>query len=59
MSRYFTRPRQAKAWFEANHQPMLPNLDVPDHEAVETGLVDQRGDPIMRAPNPFGFGSKL
>lgn len=29
---------------------------VSDHEATYTGLVDTNGDPIMRAPNPMGFG---
>ena len=28
---------------------------VADHEAADTGLVDQNGDPIMRAPNAMGF----
>jgi hypothetical protein len=58
MSRYFSRPRQPAAWFESHNQPMLPNLCVDDHVAVETGLVDQRGNPIMRAPNPMGFHGK-
>jgi hypothetical protein len=29
---------------------------VSDHEATDTGLIDTNGDPIMRAPNPMGFG---
>lgn len=66
MSRYFTRPshhirrvtemmgRPRAAWDD--EYPMLPHLDVPDHEAADTGLLDHRGDPIMRAPRPMGFG---
>ena len=62
MSRYFTRARPLDfqgapvSWIEAIDQPMIPNLTVDDHIAVDTGLVDQSGDPIMRAPNPIGFG---
>ena len=35
--------------------PLTPDLKVSDHKAADTGLVDHRGDPIMRAPNPMGF----
>lgn len=35
---------------------LLPDLWVPDHHPVDTGLVDARGNTIMRAPNPVGFG---
>lgn len=34
-----------------NHVPT-----VCDHEAVDTGLIDQDGNMILRAPNPMGFG---
>jgi len=30
--------------------------DVPEHVAVDTGLIDLDGNAIMRAPNPIGFG---
>lgn len=62
MARYFTRPRAVivperlvgdERCF--SHDPLLRDLDVPDHEATDTGLVDRRGDSIMRAPNPVGF----
>jgi hypothetical protein len=60
MSRYFTktpvraaRPR-AEDWDDS---PLILNsICVSDHEAADTGLVDHRGDAIMRAPNPVGFG---
>ena len=54
MSRYFTKRRVTAHWLDEN--PMLPHLDVPEHEATDTGIVDKRGDPIMRAPRPIGFG---
>lgn len=38
---------------------MLPALYVSDHEATDTGLLDAEGEPIMRAPNPIGFGRDL
>lgn len=57
MPRYFVQRRKAwveddEGWVEAvaEHIPT-----VCDHEPIDTGLVDQSGDPIMRAPNPMGF----
>lgn len=59
MPRYFTRRPSARHWVEdetfANEGPMLPAISVSDHEATDTGLLDQHGDCIMRAPNPVGF----
>jgi hypothetical protein len=58
MSRYFTAQRRLERadsddWFP---QPLLPDLYVPEHGPVDTGLVDIRGAAIMRAPNLMGFG---
>ncbi len=62
MARYFTR-RQATAWVETFGDGYWPEFSqsqalpcVSDFEATDTGLLDHRGDPIMRAPNPIGFG---
>jgi hypothetical protein len=56
MSRYFTRARKVRCAPEGDYNdPLLPHLSVPEHVAVDTGLIDQRGDPIMRAPEPCGF----
>lgn len=44
-----------KLWCE-EEQPHLPSLTVDDHEAIYTGLVWSTGEPILRAPNPIGFG---
>jgi hypothetical protein len=58
MARYFTRPRalwvaDEDTWTVdvAGHVPC-----VADHEPIDTGLLGASGDPIMRAPNPMGFG---
>ena len=58
MSRYFVRPRALyvadEPDWDSPAQSHLPT--VSDHEATDTGLLDANGDPIMRAPNPIGFG---
>jgi len=60
MSRYFSRPRAWRPYIEDgtfdSDAPMVPSLSVSEHEVADTGLLDVRGDPIMRAPNPMGFG---
>lgn len=61
MSRYFIQRRQppplvraSDDWEPIGNAWHIPS--VPDHEAADTGLVDANGNPIMRAPNPMGFG---
>lgn len=60
MSRYFVQPRQPATrasddeWVPIGNAWHIPA--VPDHEAADTGLLDLHGNPIMRAPNPMGFG---
>jgi hypothetical protein len=54
MPRYVTRSTKPRCNWDDN-VPMLPSLSVPEHEYVDTGLLDHRGDPILRAPNPMGF----
>lgn len=63
MPRYFTAPRAMivpepmtadSVTFAA--YPMLPELCASDFRPTDTGLLDVRGDPIMRSPNPVGFG---
>ena len=59
MPRYFSAPppnaprADSDDWY---FDPLLPDLYVPEHQPVNTGLVDVRGAAIMRAPNPVGFG---
>ena len=56
MSRYFTKPRAWVADVLPEEDWITPDTPtVSDHNAVDTGLVDHRGDVIMRAPNPVGF----
>jgi hypothetical protein len=55
VTRYFAQPKRPKAVYD-DWNPMLPSLSVDDHVPVDTGLVNHRGEPIMRAPNPIGFG---
>lgn len=54
MSRYFTAPRSSRADWSDDY-PLIPDIHVPEHRPVDTGLVDKRGDAIMRAPHPMGF----
>lgn len=55
MSRY-AKPARADQCEDEPLNPLLPNLSVDDHEAVDTGLIWATGEPIMRMPNPIGFG---
>lgn len=56
MSRYASRPQaktRASDWWDEG--PLLPSLTVDSHVEVDTGLVDARGHPIYRLPEPMGF----
>lgn len=56
MSRYFTTPARAQVKALGDDDwPLLPSLTVSDHEATDTGLLDEAGNTIWRAPNPMGF----
>lgn len=59
MPRYFAQRRPSQ-WFADDLGPedagMVKDLTVPEHVATDTGLLDVDGNPIMRAPNPVGFG---
>lgn len=35
---------------------LMPDISVPEHKPVDTGLLYPSGEPIMRLPNPMGFG---
>lgn len=55
MTRYAKGARPAS--FDYDYaEPFRPSLDVPEHYAVDTGLIWETGEPIMRMPNPIGFG---
>ena len=54
----YAKPR-ASGWIDAEFdydEPHRPGLEVDDHEAVDTGLFWETGEPIIRLPNPIGFG---
>lgn len=55
MSRY-VRASKRRAWDLDEDEPFRPSLTVDDHETVETGLLWADGEPILRTPNPIGFG---
>jgi hypothetical protein len=57
MTRYVRRPRSIRPRCEWDEDvPLVPHLDVPDHKASFTGLLDANGEEIWREPRPVGFG---
>ena len=40
-------------------RPLVPNLSIPEHEPVNTGLLYASGEPIMRLPNEIGFHAQI
>lgn len=57
MARYTRQqPRATRAWDIDEDEPFRPYIEVDSNEAVNTGLVWTDGEPIMRTPNPVGFG---
>lgn len=55
MSRYFRATKPRADWLD-NDSPLIPSLTVSDHAPIKTGLIWHDGEPIMRTPNPMGFG---
>lgn len=55
MARYYTKAIAPRSDWDDPY-PLLPDLHVPEHRPVDTGLLDIRGNAIMRAPNLIGFG---
>lgn len=59
MARYVSDHRRAPPatsddWWYAG--PLVPSLSTAEHHPVDTGLLDVKGNRIMRLPNPMGFG---
>lgn len=52
--RYFTKAWIADPLTEED-RPMDHIPTVSDHTAMNTGLVDEHGNTIWRAPEPMGF----
>lgn len=60
MSRYFTRPHvsrnsEAPRASDDDWNPLLPALTVDGEKQVDTGLVDAKGNSIVRLQEPIGF----
>jgi len=55
MTRYTRGPKAPVSWID-DDSPLVPEVQVPEHIPVETGLIWADGQPIMREPNPMGFG---
>lgn len=59
MPRYFSVKKKTALWVEdedawgENSPVCIPS--VCEHEPIYTGLLDTKGDCIMRAANPVGF----
>lgn len=57
MARYFTRAQRPRSdddfWTDDVSRPCT--VEVCDHEATDTGLLDKHGNAIWRAPNQIGF----
>lgn len=56
MPRYFSRPRSFYVEDDGYREGCLPDTPmVPEHVALDTGLLDADGGTIWRAPDPIGF----
>lgn len=53
--RYVVRRQPTASWLY-DPQPLTPHLTVEGRVEVDTGLVNEHGDRIMRVPSPIGFG---
>lgn len=47
--------RPERAWVDYD-EPFRPDITVAEHQPVKTGLIWKTGEPIVRLPNPLGFG---
>lgn len=57
MPRYFTKPRGYVADdLDAWDGPLIPEITVPEHVPIDTGVLDADGAKIFRQPRPVGFG---
>ncbi len=58
MSRYVTMRAAKSYWIDEAGDAMqvIEGVSVPEHHPIDTGLLDATGEPIMRLPNPIGFG---
>lgn len=56
IARYVKGARRPRSWDFDDDEPVRPDLTVDDNVTVETGLLWPDGEPVLRSPNPIGFG---
>lgn len=59
MPRYHTRPSaRVRSFYVGDFGPdeTVPEVQVAEHVAADTGLLDANGEIIWRDPRPIGFG---
>ncbi len=58
MTRYIigAKPLYIETPLWDDNSPMIPSLTVDGRKTINTGLVTERGEPIMRLQAPIGFG---
>lgn len=56
MPRYTKAQNRPRADWLDDDGPLIPCLTVDDRVAVDTGLIWETGESVMREPNPIGFG---
>jgi len=52
----YTRASKPHADWWNDDNPLVPSLEAAEFVATDTGLIWETGEPIMREPNPLGFG---
>ena len=60
MARYFSKPRNIEEpeW-DYEDDPLIPDIQVDEFVAVDTGLIDASGNSIWRAPNEIGYHAEI
>lgn len=61
MPRYRVSPNRSDYFdeWDDDWKTFAPSLTVDTEWGVDTGLVDQYGNPIFKQPNPIGFQADL
>lgn len=59
MPRYVPAPRSLWVADDVYDEPLRPETPIVDEGVGKpTGLLDARGHPLMRLPDPVGFGRR-
>ena len=56
MARYVSRPPRGWIADDVWEEPARQEIVVSEGAMINTGLLDDSGNPIFRLPNPIGFG---